>query len=86
MNTINQHQLVTNFMSKNPNRQLTTEQVVEYLNKDLKRNNRLTIPQVSACLSRLKANNLVTRYDFDGTDSAGRKVSKWGWRSSRKKS
>lgn len=83
---INQNQLVIGYLKRNSRRNLTSEQICEGVNqqiretsKNKKTRTQLTVTQISKCLNRFSEKNMVKQIDKDGTFSNGRKAVRWGY-------
>lgn len=77
----NQNQLVIGIL-RTSRRKLTSEQICEMVNENLKRNKvkeKLTITQISKCLNRFSEKKMVKQIDQEGKFSNGRKAYRWGY-------
>lgn len=82
--TVNQSELVINYLKRNSRRKLTSEQVCEGVNKMLKTKypnlkRTFTPTQISKCLSRFSALNIVSIDNDKGETTNGHTVNRWAY-------
>ncbi len=70
-----QKEAVMNYLRRNSRSKMTAEQICNGINSTY--NLKLTVPQVSQCLSRFSG-TIVNKHD-SGTTTTGRKVWRWAY-------